>query len=103
MRHPGLPVATTCGRAAAREASLGASTARDIAGSTSVNRPALPQHWAASGLVPQTGVCVERTTAHLRWDFAHRVPVHLERADGGVMHVGEEALHDAAAKQQDGG
>src|SRR5438874_1753250 len=51
MRHPGLPVATTCGRAAAREASLGASTARDIAGSTSVNRPALPQHWAASGRV----------------------------------------------------
>src|SRR2546429_8976670 len=56
-----------------------------------------------SRLVPQTGVRVQRATANLRRGFAHRVAVHLQRADGGVMHVGEEAFHYAAAKQQDGG
>src|SRR5438445_677781 len=207
MSHPGFPVATTCGRASAREASLGASTARDIAGSSSVNSPALPQHWAASGmeitrstgiarsirsggsairwacsrwqggsyatvierragpraalgqelahvphapgepvaisgdvdqvpvllqhraaprtvdddgrvvaaergdvrlgeapgLVPQTGMRVQRTAAYLCRGFAYLVAVHLERADRGVVHVGEEALHYTTAKKQDGG
>src|SRR5437879_1739952 len=49
MRHPGLPVATTWGRASAREASLGASTARDIMGSTRVNSPALVLGAAVEG------------------------------------------------------
>src|SRR3989449_7229168 len=48
ITQPGFPVATTCGRAALSEASLGASTARDIAGSTSANNPALPQHCSRS-------------------------------------------------------
>src|SRR2546427_126466 len=145
MRHPGFPVATTCGRASAREASLGASTARDIAGSSSVNSPALPQHWAASGIeitrstgiarsirsggsairwacsrwqggsyatvtssgapgrVPQTGMRVQRAAAHLGRGFAYLVAVHLERADRGVVHVGEEALHYTSSEQRDGG
>src|SRR5882724_1045792 len=46
---------------------------------------------------------MQRTTAHLRRDFAHRVAVYLERTDGGVVHVGEEALHDATPKEEDGG
>src|SRR5205085_2254748 len=125
IRHPGLPVATTCGLASASVSSLGASTARDIAGSTSVNNPALPQHCAASGavdddrLVPgseggdvQPGeaarvvleprVLVQRAAAHLLRDLAHRIPVHLERADGGVVDVREEALHNTSSEQADG-
>src|SRR3989441_1083088 len=56
-----------------------------------------------SRLVPQTGVRVQRATANLRRGFAHRVAVHLQRADRGVMHVGEEAFHYATSKKQDGG
>src|SRR5438094_614389 len=91
MRHPGLPVATTCGRAAAREASLGASTARDIAGSTSVNRPALPQHWAASGRVitRSTGIAPSIRSggpaipgAPLDVTVAYDPPCHLMHAQG---------------------
>src|SRR3989449_5895511 len=56
-----------------------------------------------SRLVPQTGVRVQRATANLRRGFAHRVAVHLQRADRGVMHVGEEAFHYATSKKQGGG
>src|SRR2546426_4749901 len=31
--------------------------------------------------------------------FAHGVAVHLEGANGRVVHVGEKAVHDAAPKQ----
>src|SRR5439155_12071406 len=56
-----------------------------------------------SRLVSQTGMRVQRTTAHLRRDFAHRVAVHLKGADGSVVHVGEEALHYTSTEQRDGG
>src|SRR6266436_1271357 len=49
MRHPGLPVATTCGAASRRRSSFVLRTARDISGSSKVNSPALPQHSAAPG------------------------------------------------------
>src|SRR2546426_7238371 len=44
IRQPGLPVATTWGAASRSDSTLGARTARDIPGCTSVNNPALPQH-----------------------------------------------------------
>src|SRR5205823_2270304 len=74
MRHPGLPVATTWGRASAREASLGASTARDIMGSTRVNSPALPQHCAASGIEIRRSTGIARSIrsggSAIRWAWS---------------------------------
>src|SRR6266581_8475683 len=48
-------------------------------------------------------MCVQRTAARLGRGFAYLVAVHLERADRGVVHVGEEALHYTTSKKQGGG
>ena len=53
------------------EAIFGASTARDISGSTSVNNPALPQHCAASGIEVSRSTGIARRTrsggSAMRW------------------------------------
>src|SRR2546423_7795520 len=53
-------------------------------------------------LVDEAGMHVQRSTADLCRRLADGVAIDGQRADGGLVNVGEEALHDAAPKDLDG-
>ena len=50
----------------------------------------------------QSRVRMQGAAANLARDLVDLIPIHNEGSPGGIVHVREQALHDAAAEEQGG-
>jgi hypothetical protein len=70
-----------------------------------IDRLLLKSHYVASGQLPGllTLACVhmQSTTAHLLCRYPEGAAVRLQHPGTGVMHLGEQQIHDAAREKAD--